>query len=221
RASVSPESLRIAGRVAGMLDLDAVEAERCESHETLARTVATRMGPHGQCACGVCKADRVADVEPRLGNVRALAGAEIPVECIAVIRNVSRTNHRARDVRSSERTPRSLRENVVDAHRHARGGESLDDGVAAIDPLALKAFETGSDCVGVTDVQCKQMHLEVPVIRTELASTYDPDSEARARGECLIVSRYGVVIGDRDRTKLRVKGCLDKLGRCYCSIGCR
>src|SRR6185312_2485193 len=145
------------------------------------------------------EADGIADVETRLGNVRALARTEISVKRIAMIGDVSCANHRACNMRSSERAASRLGENILDAHGDAGDGESFHDRVAAIDALALKAFEARPDRVCVAYVQREQMNFEVTVVRTEHAAAHGSYPEAGAGGESLVVASDGVVIGDRDR----------------------
>ena len=109
------EACGVLRRVTRMLHLDAVEAERGERLEPLARAAGAGMREHGETARRVDHRDRVAHPELVLRDVRRTAGAEIAIERVARRRRPSRRRRaRARRAGARWRPSPACSEHVVE-----------------------------------------------------------------------------------------------------------
>lgn len=217
RKSLEPNC--VSRRVARVPDLYPVETVASQSCETLASAVAPRVGPDREGSSTVRNSNGVGYIEPRLGNVRGLPCSEEPIEYIAVVARETGANENSRDMRPAKRPTPRFGKDIFERYRKPQFGEPFDNAASALDAFVLEAFERRSDGVGIADVQCEKMDLEVTIVGAELATAHDANAESHSSRYGLVVSGDGIMIGYRDRLQFRTHGGLNELGRRDRAIG--
>jgi len=118
-----------------------------------------------------------------LSSVVALAGAPYP---------------------ATDRPARRFAHHIFHRHRRAEVRQALDHRLRAVDALSLEEGEARGERVLVRDVQREEMHLDVAVVRAQLAPRNDAYAELARGGRRLGDAADRVVVGERDGAESRV-----------------
>jgi hypothetical protein len=182
-----------------MSDLYAVQARRDERLEAFAPAISARMRPYRNSASLVRYPDGILDREPVLRYERASMIAEVASERVAKIGDHTPRDHRARDVRSPDRSAIRLLENFVECKGKAERVELLDDSAGARMSEATELREVPLESIGMRKVKSEHVNLVIAIERAQL----DAGDDANA---CLLTSLArranavdGVVIGECER----------------------
>ena len=195
------EATDLVSRVTRMAHLESVEAHRDEPLDACPIAIDARMRDDRQSASVVNETNRVADVEPLLGDVRRPAITKPPVEDLAWIQGPAAGDHRARDMRPPDRSARRLREYAVQRDGDAERIELIDHSAGTVETRGSKLPHRDLDQVEALEVKSENVYLAAVIIGAQLDARDDAQAEPLTGASGRVDAGDGVVIGERDRAQ--------------------
>lgn len=192
-------------RVAGVPNLDAIQADLAQRLETCARRLSAGVSEHRYATRLVYERDGVAHWKVILVDVSRSAKSKPAVEGFPLVARASERYDCASDVGPADRTLPGILEYPLHGNRYSELLEPLHDPLRARATALAKSGEAGLHDFEARDVQPEHVHLSA-VVRAQLDAWYDADTQCFTRLRRRRNARERIVIGERDRIELRSRG---------------
>ncbi len=101
-------------------------------------------------------------------------------------------------MRSTHRSATRFLHHRGDVDSDAEASQPLDDVLRSHLARVAEPGELDLELVGLRHMQCKEVNLARTVVRAQLDTRHDPDTERISRELCLLKSGERVVIGESD-----------------------
>jgi len=192
-----------------MFHLDAVETQFGVRLDTLAASLLTRMRPDRESSRSVSDGNCLGNFESRLGNESRLSGAKKSIERLTRISNVTAFDQGARYMRPADGAAACLLHYRLESHIDPKPSEPLHNILRAHFTLVAKVHELFFELVGLRYVQREQMNLTRAIMRAQLHTADDANSERGCRKLGLLQSGQCIVIRESDRCESRCSRRID------------